>query len=175
MFEKIKNLFKTTSEENTIIKEAESIVKDKVYSFKVAGISYHYDELEKLIRSLLKDGVIEKFNGYTNKDIIEDGDGFTIYEHQYIKGGKLEPYEYEGKDAIKILLPDYNEKWYELGNVPKKDLKQVIEILDKNIVNIEFEITGGKAKYVNDDDNKPYIVEKEYDYGVNIYITYKDA
>ena len=178
MFDKLKKLINgdfSTNKESSIFEEAESIVNEKTYSFKVAGISNYYNNLEKIIRSLLNQGILEKFDGYTNKEIIEYDAGMTIFEHQFIKGAKLEPYSYKEKDAIKILLPDYNDKWYEIGSVPKKDLNQVIELLNKDkITNIEFVITGGEAKYINDDVDKPYIVEKEYDYGILIYITYID-
>lgn len=179
MFDKIKQFINsignTTNEEKSIIDEAETIVEEEVYTFKVAGISFHYKELDKIIKSLLDEGVIEKYCGYTNKDILESGEGMTIFQYQYVKGVKLDPYTYEGKDAIKVILPDYKGKWYEVGNVPKKNLKDVIDLLNnqEKITNIEFTISGGAAKYVNEDeDDKPYLVDKEYEYGVNIHITY---
>lgn len=173
MFQKIKDFLGFTSVDktyNSIMEEADKIVEDKVYTFNVAGISYHYDELEKIIRSLLKECVIEKFDGYTNRDLIEMQENMMIYEHQYIKGCKLEPYTYNNKDAIRILLPDYKGKWYDVGNVPKKELNKVIDILNNyTITNIEFCIVGGKIKYVNDDNT---ITEDELNYGVEIYIKY---
>ena len=146
-----------------------------IYTFNVAGISYHYDELNKIINGLTSEYMLKKYQGMTNSEIIELDHNLCIYEEQYIKGCKLEPYVYKGKDAIKVILPDYKGKWYEVGNVPKNSIETVINLLEEEkITNIEFEIVGGDVKAIEyDDNNKPYIDEYDINYGVAIYITYK--
>lgn len=174
MFNKLKELFKsnfTTPDPTPVVK------KEECFAFNVAGITFHDDELEKLIKILLKDGAIEKWNGMTNADIKEYGDTVCIYANQYIGGVKLETYEFKGKDAIRVLVKDTQDKYHEVGNVPKEYIQRASDLLTDDTIEFthaEYEIVGGQAKYVDfDDDDKPQISEGEVNFGISIYIYYK--
>lgn len=174
MIEKLKELFSknfSTPQQIPVVK------KEECFSFNVAGISFHEDELEKLIKVLLKDGAIEKYDGMTNSEIKEGGETVCIYENQYIGGVKLEAYEFKGKDAIRVLVKDTQEKYYEVGNVPKEYIERVADLLTDNTIEFthaEYEIVGGKTKYVEyDEDDKPELIEDEVNYGVCVLLYYK--
>ena len=149
-----------------------------IYTFHVAGITYHDDELQRIIKGLRSECMLEKYQALTNAQIKEYGANMSIYEGQYIKGAKLEPYVHKNKDAIKVILPDYKGNWYEVGSVPKDHLEDVIALLEEpdKIKNIEFEIVGGDVKGVDyDDNNKPFINEFSCRFGIAIYIYYEDT
>ena len=174
MIEKLKRIFNkyfSTPKPTPIVK------RDDCISFHVAGISFHDDEVNKLIKVLLKDGAIEKYDGMTNSEIKEYGDSVSIYENQYIGGVKLEGYEYKGKDAIRVLVKDTQDQYYDVGNVPEEYIERVSDLLTDETIeftNAEYEIVGGKTKYIEyDDDDKPELVEDELNYGICILIYYK--
>lgn len=174
MKDKLKGLFNkyfSAPEPKPIVK------KEECFSFHVAGISFHEDELKKLIKVLLNDEAIEKFDGMTNSEIKEYGESVSIYENQYIGGVKLEAYEYKGKDAIRVLVKDTQDNYYEVGNVPKEYIERAADLLTDDTIEFthaEYEIVGGKTKHVDfDDDDKPEIVENEVNYGICVLIYYK--
>lgn len=162
-------------QESTIIETANKIVEENdYYQFPVAGVSFHDKELKKIINNNLKIGKLEKFKGFTNRDLIDNGLTLDIYECQPLDGVKLEMYKYNGKDAIKVLLDDTTGNYIEIGSVPNNHLQKMLEILNKEIIKISFEIMGGIRKTPTiDDDDKDIVETENLNYGVLIMIDYK--
>lgn len=145
---------------------------EDTYSFHVAGITYHDKELKKVINSLLEDGQLEKYQGFTNKDLIDfNMSDLSIYEDQLLNGVQIESYMYDGMEAFKVSIADAKGNYYEIGNVPRHDIRSVKQLLNnmQSIIKVEYEIVGGKRKNVEYDD-KPYVEEETLNYGVIVYI-----
>lgn len=155
--------------------EKEKYVFDKV--FHVAGISFREKQLKELINLLLEKGKLQKFNGFTNKDIKENYESLSIYEGQFLNGLLFKNYKYNNKDAIKILVEE-SEKQLEVGNVPKEIVNQLIKYIenDNYIIDAEYEIVGGMTKHVDYDEenDKEVINTVNLNYGIIVYIKIKE-
>ena len=157
-----------------IIPEVKDDDEETYYSFPVAGISFHDKELKKIIKNNLELGRLQKFCGFSNRDLIDFGYTLDIFETQHLEGVHLEVCKYNGKDAIKVLIDDTTGNYLEVGYVPNNHLKQMIEVYDKIIYNITYEILGGSRKTPSIDDLGKDIVETEkLNYGIIIRVYYK--
>ena len=64
--------------------------REDMYTFHVAGIAFHDKELKEVIKSLLDNGKLKKFCGFTNKDLIDDQiidtkDKYNMWENVFRK------------------------------------------------------------------------------------------
>ena len=157
------------------IAEVQPIIEeDNYYSFPVAGISFHDKELKKIIKNNLDQGKLEKFKGLSNRDIIDFGYELDIYETQLLDGVTLEKYLFNGKNAIKVLIDDTTGNYLEIGSVPNNHLNAILEILNRQITKLEYEITGGVRKTPTLNDNGRDIIDTQnLNYGMVIHIYYK--
>ena len=84
----------------------------------------------------------------------------------------LETYEFDGKPAIKVLLEGEHGKFYEVGSIPKKELKQLLPYVGSKKLKVKgFFFVCLYRKY--DKEQKGFI-DIEYDLGIELLITIKE-
>lgn len=127
---------------------------DKEKTYKVTGISHYVKNIMKLA-SKNDDFKLSK------KDMIDEGlEGSRIYEYDfYGTKVKLEPEPDNPYDpnAVKVLIDDLH-----VGHIKAGSCKHILNIINQNrIEKIDFEIGGGKYKYLRyDDEEDKYFIEK---------------
>jgi len=150
----------------------------KYYTFKVAGVTHKNsqgDNIQYLIGEYVKDQLDpdEAYEGLSNKEILEEHYDDRVYEVSDLFFGTDEielefelnnPYD---PNAIKVISKDMGH----IGYVPKDETKKVADIINNKEYHLTSEITGGKYKYVDPDEDKVKI-EKDF-YGVEIEIAYE--
>jgi hypothetical protein len=121
--------------------------------FRVAGVSKKND-MNINIQTSLKDYVkemaeyehLEKYEGFTNKEILEND--YEVFEYDIEEYDQItfvpDPNNPYDKNAIKIMLEDVGH----IGYVPKGSVKEVKSILGHNFEST-IKILGGNKKYVN--------------------------
>lgn len=151
----------------------------KIISFNVAGISF--DDKQEMIEDMVKEAIEQEifipYNGMTNREIIEFGYDVCQTDNVYLDNVRLNLTKYEGKDAIEIYAEHLvNDEEIMLGYVPKKNIKEVLDILEKVNNNYKIKINallvGGKYKIIEVDEytDKESIEIEELNYGVEITI-----
>lgn len=159
------------------------------YSFRVAGVTANND-LGKDIQGLLKrngrayckENYIPFYSDYTNREILDDNmDGVSEFEELTFENSKLsfvpEPTNPHDINAIKVFIT-YTDKPIHIGYVPKKETKNLKNILDhKEISFITASFVGGKIKVIEYDyeTDKDKVITKELTLGVEITIKYKET
>lgn len=166
----------------TLIKDEPKLIR-KCY-FKVSGVTYEnrQDILKKIVKTAIRKNYIEPFDGMTNKEIIEYGEG--VFEAQYVRvpSLRLNPTQYKNKDAIEVYIKGFDEdKEYMVGYVEKEYISEVLDILEilqnnpNYVLKADSYFTGGKVKDVEYDyDDKPYIDIKELNYGIDVMLEIYD-
>ena len=126
--------------------------KEKKY--KVTGTSHYVNNIMKLA-SKNADFKLSK------KDMIDEGlEGYKVYEYDfYGVKAKLEPEPDNPYDpnAVKVLIDDLH-----VGYIKSGSCKHILNIINQNrIEKIDFEIGGGKYKYLGYDEYEDkYFMEK---------------
>ncbi|KRM95986.1 hypothetical protein FC19_GL001469 [Liquorilactobacillus aquaticus DSM 21051] len=157
--------------------------RQEIYHFKVHGVT-HY-ELSKMITYARRNDFFDPYDGWTAGDIKE----FSPYEKVFetdLQGAvsaitfETEPENKYDPNAIKVIAT-LDEKKYMLGYVPAKQTGKVLDILKKQnrgeiSPRVEYELTGGKYKLADDDENdfsddpklKIYTGKREYGFNIKI-------
>lgn len=150
-------------------------------SFKVAGITFEgrQDVIKKMVKDAISEGIIEPYDGMTNREIIECG--YDVYETENVKlkNIRLEPTEFEGKDAIEIYTEHLvDEEQIMVGYVPKKQVQEVLSLMEQfntgdYKLKVDALLVGGKCKVIEYDEekDKDYIVSDEREFGIKIELS----
>lgn len=153
----------------------------KKISFKVAGITFEgrQEIIKKMVKEAISEGIIEPYDGMTNREIIECG--YDVYETENVKlkNIRLEPTEFEGKDAIEIYIEHLvDEEQIMVGYVPKKQVQEVLSLIeqfntDEYKLKTDALLVGGKCKVIEYDEEKDedYIVSDEREFGIKIELS----
>lgn len=150
-------------------------------TFSVKGVTFKNEDnkdIQKLIDKTLRwsksNGFIDKedlYEGYTNKEIIEDD--LCVGEFvDCVYGGKIELDKFDGKDCIKVYLHTDDDKYIHVGYLPKNKIDEVKNYLSNKelTTNIVLKIKGGKYKKVRDDE----IYIDELTYGLDITVIFSN-
>lgn len=181
--ERIKNIINSIDGKNKVIKpETTFIAKDKVNNtvaktnsiifkdeFKIVGTTFenHPKNLKEIVKNGLAIDEFEKYEGYTNKEILEDELNVGEVHDQSLGDAKLEIYEFDGKEAIKVLIDNFKGQFLEVGNIPKDKISKIIPyIKDGKKILIWPTILGGKFKNGEEDE----LIIETLDYGVKLLI-----
>ena len=125
----------------------------KVEKFRVAGTSYRQEALEKLVWEN------EDYNLSKNQLGEDNFVDERVYEYCYSgKSTELvpEPDNEHDPNAIKVMVNGIH-----IGYIEAADTARVKELLDSGeIDSIRTEIEGGKYKYVTENDDGEYEMEK---------------
>ena len=144
----------------------ENIVYQK--EFKVVGISFK-DRILNL-KQIISNGVeVGALRAYLEKNVADMKESKLYqlgeFDEQKLGDIRLERIEFEGKEAIKVLVNDYQDNYLEVGFVPDSLVPELSKYLDSNL-KITGYITGGNFKNITDDG----VVVRSLGYGIRLQV-----
>lgn len=144
----------------------ENIVYQK--EFKVVGISFK-DRILNL-KQIISNGVeVGALRPYLDKNVADMKESKLYqlgeFDEQKLGDIRLERIEFEGKEAIKVLVNDYQDNYLEVGFVPDSLVPELSKYLDSNL-KITGYITGGNFKNITDDG----VVVRSLGYGIRLQV-----
>ena len=144
----------------------ENIVYQK--EFKVVGISFK-DRILNL-KQIISNGVeVGALRAYLDKSVLDMKESKLYqlgeFDEQKLGDIRLERIEFEGKEAIRVLVNDYQDNYLEVGFVPDGLVPELSEYLDSNL-KITGYITGGNFKNITDDG----VVVRSLGYGIRLQV-----
>lgn len=144
----------------------ENIVYQK--EFKVVGISFK-DRILNL-KQIISNGVeVGALRAYLDKNVADMKESKLYqlgeFDEQKLGDIRLERIEFEGKEAIKVLVNDYQDNYLEVGFVPDSLVPELSQYLDSNL-KITGYITGGNFKNITDDG----VVVRSLGYGIRLQV-----
>lgn len=144
----------------------ENIVYQK--EFKVVGISFK-DRILNL-KQIISNGVeVGALRAYLDKNVADMKESKLYqlgeFDEQKLGDIRLERIEFEGKEAIRVLVNDYQDNYLEVGFVPDDLVLELSKYLDSNL-KITGYITGGNFKNITDDG----VVVRSLGYGIRLQV-----
>ena len=144
----------------------ENIVYQK--EFKVVGISFK-DRILNL-KQIISNGIeVGALRPYLDKSILDMKENKLYqlgeFDEQKLSDIRLERIKFEDKEAIRVLVNDYQDNYLEVGFVPDGLVLELSKYLDSNL-GITGYITGGNFKNITDDG----VVVRSLAYGVRLQV-----
>ena len=144
----------------------ENIVYQK--EFKVVGISFK-DRILNL-KQIISNGIeVGALRPYLDKSILDMKENKLYqlgeFDEQKLGDIRLERIDFEGKNAIRVLVNEYQDNYLEVGFVPDDLVPELSEYLDSNL-KITGYITGGNFKNITDDG----VVVRSLGYGIRLQV-----
>lgn len=136
--------------------------------FKVVGISFK-DRILNL-KQIISNGIeVGALRPYLDKSILDMKENKLYqlgeFDEQKLGDIRLERIDFEGKNAIRVLVNDYQDNYLEVGFVPDGLVLELSKYLDSNL-GITGYITGGNFKNISDDG----VVVRSLAYGVRLQV-----
>lgn len=145
-------------------------MKNIVYQkeFKVVGISFK-DRILNL-KQIISNGVeFGALRAYLDKNVADMKESKLYqlgeFDEQKLGDIRLERIEFGGKEAIRVLVNDYQDNYLEVGFVPDGLVFELSKYLDSNL-KITGYITGGNFKNITDDG----VVLRSLAYGIRLQV-----
>lgn len=146
--------------------------RSNLEEYKAHGISYDNEDghnIQKLLSAFVKSEYEDdKLTASEVKEELEYDDRVYLYPTMDINV-ILEPTEFDGEPAVKVMGEVSPTVYQHIGWIPKRDAAHVIEILNNYDYNVSAELVGGPYKYRDDDDK---IRSDSTEFGCRIYLTY---
>ena len=144
----------------------ENIVYQK--EFKVVGMSFK-DRILNL-KQIISNGIeVGALRPYLDKSILDMKENKLYqlgeFDEQKLSDIRLERIKFEDKEAIRVLVNDYQDNYLEVGFVPDGLVLELSKYLDSNL-GITGYITGGNFKNITDDG----VVVRSLAYGVRLQV-----
>lgn len=144
----------------------ENIVYQK--EFKVVGISFK-DRILNL-KQIISNGIeVGSLRPYLDKSILDMKESKLYqlgeFDEQKLGDIRLERIEFGGKEAIRVLVNDYQDNYLEVGFVPDGLVFELSKYLDSNL-KITGYITGGNFKNITDEG----VVVRSLGYGIRLQV-----
>ena len=136
--------------------------------FKVVGISFkdRILNLKQIISNGIEAGALRP---YLDKSILDMKENKLYqlgeFDEQKLGDIRLERIKFEGKNAIRVLVNDYQDNYLEVGFVPDGLVLELSKYLDSNL-GITGYITGGNFKNITDDG----VVVRSLGYGIRLQV-----
>lgn len=136
--------------------------------FKVVGISFkdRILNLKQIISNGIEAGALRP---YLDKSILDMKENKLYqlgeFDEQKLSDIRLERIKFEDKEAIRVLVNDYQDNYLEVGFVPDGLVLELSKYLDSNL-GITGYITGGNFKNITDDG----VVVRSLAYGVRLQV-----
>ena len=136
--------------------------------FKVVGISFkdRILNLKQIISNGIEAGALRP---YLDKSILDMKENKLYqlgeFDEQKLGDIRLERIDFEGKEAIRVLVNDYQDNYLEVGFVPDGLVLELSKYLDSNL-GITGYITGGNFKNITDDG----VVVRSLGYGIRLQV-----
>lgn len=183
MFSKIKALFKgkavneyidpAKSTEEIITKQpAATTIKTYVSGIKLED---RHDKLKKLIAELKKEKYFKNlYDGMSNKSLVDSDDGpFDEDNPVYELGRAMLPHiriDISDASEIGVFVGKDAASEFQLGVLPEDGTKRVLKRMESaDLIAIEGRLSGGKYKYVDDDDE---VVTGEKNYNLQMKLKF---
>ncbi|MGN1374341.1 MAG: hypothetical protein ACI4XK_03450 [Bacilli bacterium] len=136
--------------------------------FKVVGISFK-DRILNL-KQIISNGIeVGALRPYLDKSILDMKENKLYqlgeFDEQKLSDIRLERIKFEDKEAIRVLVNDYQDNYLEVGFVPDGLVLELSKYLDSNL-GITGYITGGNFKNITDDG----VVVRSLAYGVRLQV-----
>lgn len=136
--------------------------------FKVVGISFK-DRILNL-KQIISNGIeVGALRPYLDKNVADMKESKLYqlgeFDEQKLGDIRLERIDFEGKNAIRVLVNDYQDNYLEVGFVPDGLVLELSKYLDSNL-GITGYITGGNFKNITDDG----VVVRSLGYGIRLQV-----
>ena len=136
--------------------------------FKVVGISFK-DRILNL-KQIISNGIeVGALRPYLDKSILDMKENKLYqlgeFDEQKLGDIRLERIDFEVKNAIRVLVNDYQDNYLEVGFVPDGLVLELSKYLDSNL-GITGYITGGNFKNITDDG----VVVRSLGYGIRLQV-----
>ena len=136
--------------------------------FKVVGISFK-DRILNL-KQIISNGIVAgALRPYLDKSILDMTENKLYqlgeFDEQKLGDIRLERIKSEDKEAIRVLVNDYQDNYLEVGFVPDGLVLELSKYLDSNL-GITGYITGGNFKNITDDG----VVVRSLGYGIRLQV-----
>lgn len=136
--------------------------------FKVVGISFK-DRILNL-KQIISNGIeVGALRPYLDKSILDMKENKLYqlgeFDEQKLGDIRLERIKFEDKEAIRVLVNDYQDNYLEVGFVPDGLVLELSKYLDSNL-GITGYITGGNFKNITDDG----VVVRSLGYGIRLQV-----
>ena len=136
--------------------------------FKVVGISFkdRILNLKQIISNGIEVGALSNYL-YKNVSDMQENKLYQLgeFDEQKLSDIRLERIKFEDKEAIRVLVNDYQDNYLEVGFVPDGLVLELSKYLDSNL-GITGYITGGNFKNISDDG----VVVRSLAYGVRLQV-----
>lgn len=146
-------------------------------TIKVVGVTFanHPKNINKIIENGIYYKAFKRYSGYKDKDLIKEYINIKEFNKEELSDVILEAYKYENKDAIKVLINDFDDNYLEVGNIPADEVNNLLPYLkNKNNLIISAYLTGGNLKNVIHDEYKNYIEIEKLNIGISLDIIVKE-
>lgn len=157
----------TTPEKNIETKVVENIRTVTIY---VAGCFNYQKDIQSIKNNILEYDCEEKYNGMTNKEIIEDGQDIWEYDPLLVGEVKLikEPNNKYDKNAIRVEIENKL-----VGYIPKKNILLFNNL--ENVKSISGFIYGGNLKKIDYDteEYKDKVIIEKHELGIQLEVIFK--
>ena len=136
--------------------------------FKVVGISFK-DRILNL-KQIISNGIeVGALRPYLDKNVADMKENKLYqlgeFDEQKLSDIRLERMKFEDKNAIRVLVNDYQDNYLEVGFVPDGLVLELSKYLDSNL-GITGYITGGNFKNITDDG----VVVRSLGYGIRLQV-----
>lgn len=146
-------------------------------TIKVVGVTFnnHPKNINKIIKNGLEYKIFKRFSGYKDKELLKKDINIKEFNKEELSDVLLESYKYDGKDAIRVLINDFDDNYLEVGNIPADEVNNLLPYLNnkKNIL-INAYLTGGDLKNIIHAEKKDYIEIEELNIGISLDIIVKE-
>ena len=147
-------------------------IKPNLEEYKVHGISYDNEDghsIQKILSVFVKEEYEDdKLSSAEIKEELEYDDRVYVYPTMDISV-VLEPTEFDGEPAVKVMGETSPLVYNHIGWIPKRKAPHVIDIIENNDYEVTAELVGGPYKYIDDDDK---IRSDSTEFGCRIYLAY---
>lgn len=146
-------------------------------TIKVVGVTFanHPKNINKIIENGVYYKAFKRYSGYKDKELIKENINIKEFNREELSDVILETYKYESKDAIKVLINDFDDNYLEVGNIPADEVNNLLPYLkDKNNLIISAYLTGGNLKNIIHDEYKNYIEIEKLNIGISLDIIIKE-
>lgn len=146
-------------------------------TIKVVGVTFanHPKNINRIIKNGLEYKIFKRFAGYKDKELLKENLNIKEFNKEELSDVLLESYKYNGEDAIRVLINDFDDNYLEVGNIPADEVNNLLPFLNnkKNIL-INAYLTGGNLKNIIHDEKKDYIEIEELNIGISLDIIIKE-
>ncbi len=146
-------------------------------TIKVVGVTFanHPKNINKIIENGVYYKAFKRYSGYKDKELIKENINIKEFNREELSDVILETYKYESKDAIKVLINDFDDNYLEVGNIPADEVNNLLPYLkNKNNLIISAYLTGGNLKNIIHNEYKNYIEIEKLNIGISLDIIVKE-